>query len=238
MRWFVFVLFVLSSSAALSQRLVNDQALYWIRYQNQLIFSPKIYWTNEVDNRRFFHPDVQNQTIFHSHLHYKKNRWDFGGGMTLSWVFAQKPENGSSNVVTEIRPVIEVNHELPIGKIFLQNRIRVDSRFLEEDSEKNIFEESIYVWRFRYRIQFRIPIIKNTENVPRVTLRIADEIMFNHIRNTFDQHRIYASADLFLSKSISLETGYIYIYQQRFGGDEFFQRNVLRFSILHKIAAH
>jgi hypothetical protein len=238
LRGIVFALFILSSSTALSQRVVNHQSLYWIRYQNQLSFSPKIYWNNEIDNRRFFYPDVQNQFIFHSHLHFKKERWDFGAGLTLSWAFAQKPENGFNNVITEIRPVGEVSYELPLGKVSMQNRFRVDSRFLEEDGEKNVFKESVFVWRFRYRIQFKLPIIMNEENTPLVTLRVADEIMFNHIRNTFDQHRIYASADFFLTKKLSLEAGYIYIYQQRFGGEEFFQRNVLRFSVLHKVALH
>jgi hypothetical protein len=232
------LLFFLTSSAAFAQRIVNHQSVYWIRYQNQLIFSPAVYWNNEVDNRRFFHPDVQNQFIVHSRLHYKKDRWDFGGGLTGSWVFAQKPENASNNVVTEIRPVIEANYELPLGKFFLQNRVRVDSRFLEEDTERNVLKESLFVWRFRYRLQIRIPLLKNEENIPRATLRIAEEIMFNHIRNTFDQHRIYGTADFYVTKNISVEAGYIYIYQQRFGVNEYFERNVLRFSLLHKVMLH
>ena len=35
-----------------------------------------------------------------------------------------------------------------LGKLFFQNRISVDNRFFEEDREKNIFEESLYVLRF------------------------------------------------------------------------------------------
>ena len=67
-------------------------------------------------------------------------------------------------------------------------------------------------------------------------LRVADELMFNHTKNTFDQHRIYVSTDFSISKAFTLEVGYIYIYQQRFGSDnEFFQRNVARFSLTHKI---
>lgn len=59
----------------------QSQWTYWLRYQNQLIFSPKLYWNNEGDNRRFFNPDVQLQFIVHSRLHYKIKRWDFGGGL-------------------------------------------------------------------------------------------------------------------------------------------------------------
>jgi hypothetical protein len=219
-----------------SQRIVNHQSLYWIRYQNQLTFSPKLYWNNEVDNRRFFEHDVQNQFIFHSRLHYKVNRWDFGGGLTASWIFTQKPENKSTHAAIELRPVIEVSHELFLGSIAFQNRIRLDNRFLEEDPEKSIFDESTYVLRFRYRAQFRIPLRKNEEGASVIQLRVADEIMFNHKENFFDQHRIYVSTDFVLSKFFTLEAGYIYIYQQRFGSeDEYFQRHVARITLLHKI---
>lgn len=235
MRKIAIVFFILSSSPALSQRLINHQSLYWLRYQNQLSLSPRFYWNNEIDNRRFFGPDVQNQFIFHSRIHYKKNNWDFGMGLTVSWIFAQKPEVGYTHTVTEIRPVIEATHEVPIGKIFFQNRLRLDNRFFEEDQEKSIFAESVYVLRFRYRAQFRIPLKRNEENLPVITLRIADEVMLNHTKNTFDQNRIYVSSDFLLSRKFTLETGYIYIFQQRFGYDEFFKRHVVRLSILHKI---
>lgn len=219
-----------------SQRIVNHQSLYWIRYQNQLTFSPKLYWNNEFDNRRFFEHDVQNQFIFHSRLHYKFARWDFGGGLTASWIFTQKPENKSTHAAIELRPVVEASHELFLGSIAFQNRIRVDNRFLEEDPEKSIFDASTYVLRFRYRGQFRIPLKKNEEGASVIQLRVADEIMFNHKENFFDQNRIYVSADFVLSKFFTFEAGYIYIYQQRFGSDnEYFQRHVARITLLHKI---
>lgn len=195
-----------------------------------------LYWNNEVDNRRFFEHDVQNQFIFHSRLHYKFNRWDFGGGLTASWIFTQKPENKSTHAAIELRPVIEASHELFLGSIAFQNRIRLDNRFLEEDPEKSIFDKSTYVLRFRYRGQFRIPLKKNEEGASVIQLRVADEIMFNHKETFFDQHRIYLSIDFVLSKFLTFEPGYIYIYQQRFGrDDEYFQRHVARITLLHKI---
>jgi hypothetical protein len=232
------VFFILSFSPALSQRLVNHQSLYWLRYQNQLILSPKLYWVNEIDNRRFFNPNVENQFIFHTRLHFQNARWNFASGLTLSWIFAQKPEVGYTHSVMEIRPVVEASYELPIGKIFLQNRLRLDNRFFEEDQEKSIFKESMYVLRFRYRAQVRIPLKADAENLPRITLRMAYEIMLNHTKNTFDQNRIYITSDFYVSKNFNLEAGYVYIFQQRFGYDEFFERHVIRFSVLHRIALH
>ena len=156
----------------------------------------------------------------------------------MSWIFAQKPELRYDHSVNEIRPVTEASYELPLGKIFFQNRIRLDHRFFQQHPEKSVFQESFYVLRFRYRAQLRIPLKKDEENNALISLRIADEIMLNHTGTTFDQNRIYVSADFYLSKSVSVELGYIYIFQQRFGTDEYFQRNVIRFSILHRLALH
>jgi hypothetical protein len=227
---------LISSTHLYSQRIINQQSLYWIRYQNQLTISPKFHLNIEVDNRRFFDHDVENQFILHSRLHYKHNRWEFGGGLTASWIFTQKPENKSTHAAIELRPVVEASHELRLGKVEFQNRVRVDNRFLEKDPEKNIFDDSNYVLRFRYRAQLKIPLKKSDDGTPLIQLRVADEIMFNHKENFFDQNRIYVTCDFVLSRFFIFEAGYIYIYQQRFGSDnEYFQRHVARITLLHKI---
>ena len=221
-----------------AQGITTTQYLYWIRYQNQLNFSPKLYWNNEVDNRRYFNPDVEAQFIFHSRLHYRHKKWDYAGGITTSWSFAAHPEDGYVAPTFEIRPVAEVSHELPVGKTFIQNRIRIDNRFFESDPDKSIWEESLYVMRFRYRFQWRIPLTYVDEKTPGISLRLMEEIMLNSKENTFDQNRVYASLEFYLNKNFSLEAGYLYIYQQRFAHDEFFNRNSFRFSVLHRVMAY
>ncbi|MBL7858751.1 MAG: DUF2490 domain-containing protein [Cyclobacteriaceae bacterium] len=222
----------------LAQQNSSTQYLYWIRFQNQLIFSPKLYWNNEVDNRRYIDPDVEAQFIYHSRLHYRYKKWDYAGGLTLSWAYAAHPEDGYVSPTFEIRPVAEVSHEQPVGKSLIQNRIRVDNRFFESDPEKSIWEESFYVMRFRYRLQWRIPLTYAEESIPRISLRFMQEIMVNNKENFFDQYRFYASTEYYLNKIFSLEFGYLYIYQQRFGRDEFFNRNCFRFSVLHRVTVH
>lgn len=220
---------------AQGQSTVYSQALYWIRYQNQLNISPKFYVINEIDNRRFFNPDVENQLIIHSRLHYANKRWNFGGGLTFSWIFAQVPENGYSHSTAEVRPVIEGSYEVPVAKVAIQHRVRMDNRFIEESQDQNVWNDSFYVFRFRYRLQARMPLKTNSEGAPTIFLRLSEEIMFNNKENVFDQNRIYASTEFSINKNFMLETGYIYIYQQRFGTEEFFSRHVVRFSIIHNL---
>jgi len=231
----VLLLFLLRFTLAHGQSTVYPQALYWIRYQNQLNFSQKFYLINEIDNRRFFSPDVENQLIMHSRLHYANGRWNFGGGLTLSWIYAQIPENGYSHSTAEVRPVIEGSYEIPMRKLFFHQRLRIDNRFIEESQDQSVWKDSFYIFRFRYRVQARIPLKTNGEGVPVIFLRLSEEIMFNNKENTFDQNRIYASTEFSLNRNFMLETGYIWIYQQRFGTEEFFSRHVVRFSIIHNL---
>jgi hypothetical protein len=213
----------------------HHQNLYWLRYQALFNFSPKVYWHNDIDNRRFFGPDVQNQLIIHSRVHYKKDRWDFGAGLTYSVAYAAFPEAGVTSVIKELRPVAEVNYEIPIRGWFVAQRFRLDNRFFQEAEDVSIFRESRYVTRLRYRIQGRIPLKKNQDNITTVTLKSAIEMMANMQENFYDQGRFYASSEFYLTKKFSAELGYIYVHQQRFGRDEFFSRNVLRFSLYHRV---
>lgn len=222
--------------SAHGQSLVHNQAVYWIRYQNQLNFSKKYYWINEIDNRRFFSPNEENQLIMHTRLHYALNRrWNFGAGLTFSWIYTQIPEKGWTHATAEVRPVVEGSYEVPAGKVLIQQRVRIDNRFIEETQDQSVWENSFYVFRFRYRLQARIPLKVNENGATLIGLRLSEEIMLNNKENTFDQNRIYASAEFTINKRLMLEGGYIWIYQQRFGQDEFFSRQVLRFSVIHNI---
>jgi hypothetical protein len=212
-----------------------NQSLYWLRYQINFNFSERLSWTNDVDNRRFINPDVENQLIFHSRLHYKTDRWDFASGLTYSIAYAAFPEIGYKNPMSELRPVVEASYEIPVGGSFIAQRIRLDNRIFQEIPEVSLFDESFYVMRLRYRIQARIPLKKNEANVTTIGLRLADEIMVNMKENLYDQNRIYVSGEFYINPSFSLEAGYIYIHQQRFGLEEFFSRNVMRFSVIHRI---
>ena len=171
----------------------------------------------------------------HSRLHYMNKRWNFGAGLTFSWIYAQIPEKGWSHTVAEIRPVVEGSYEVPAGKIHIQQRVRIDNRFIEESQDQSVWKDSFYIFRFRYRLMARIPLKANADGAPIIGLRLSEEIMFNNKENTFDQNRVYASTEFTINKKLILETGYIWIYQQRFGTEEFFSRHVVRFSVIHNL---
>jgi hypothetical protein len=229
------LIFVFFTGSVCSFGQTSEQTLYWVRYQLVFRLSPKLSWYNDIDNRRFINPDVQNQFIFHSRVHRKSGPWDLAAGLTYSVAYASKPEIGYRHSISEIRPVVEANYEIPLGRASLAQRIRVDNRVFQEESGVSLFEESFYVMRLRYRMQLRFPIRRNDAGTTTIGLRVADEVMINTSRNFYDQNRVYVTADFYLTPRLTLETGYIYIDQQRLGTEEFFSRHVMRLSLLHNI---
>jgi hypothetical protein len=57
----------------------------------------------------------------------------------------------------------------------------------------------------------------------------------NVVYNTLDQNRIYASLQYGISSSVAVELGYLNSFQQRASGVDYYDRNIIRFSIYHKL---
>jgi len=66
-----------------------------------------------------------------------------------------------------------------------------------------------------------------------------DEVMFNAghriIYNMFDQNRIYIALGTQISQNHLFELGYMNWFQQESTGYSFINRNILRFTLTHKI---
>ena len=53
--------------------------------------------------------------------------------------------------------------------------------------------------------------------------------------NTFDQNRIYFGVQYGLNENLAVELGYLKSFQQRPNGTDYFDRDIIRLSIFHKI---
>ncbi len=142
-------------------------------------------------------------------------------------------------VVPELRPFQEINLSYQFSKRFtLQHRWRIDERFIHKNNGKELQDGYDFNFRFRYRLQANFKINKD-EAKDTTVLKVADELMINGgsniIYNQFDQNRIYAGLEQGISRNISIELGYLHSFQQRATGDEFFDRNIIRLTLYHKI---
>lgn len=219
---------------------VDKQNLYWIRYYNQLSINNKITWHNEFEDRRFIEKNKQHHFIAHSRLHYKiLPTTDVAFGVTFGLQSPQDPNATSNLVVPETRIVQEINYNNSITKrLSLQHRLRVDERFIHKNNGKELLDGYDFNFRFRFRIQASYKLNKENSKTTS-TLKASDELMINFgkkiVYNQFDQNRIYVGFEQSLSKNISAELGYLHWYQQRASGNQFYNREIIRFTIFHKI---
>jgi len=220
------------TSTAYSQGKTLHQKIYWIRYFNQIYFNERLSWINEVDNRRFINPDVQNQLIAHTHLHYLIKNFEPAVGCSFSWIYAQIPEDGYKVVTPEIRPFQELTYHIPLTKkLKFQERVRVDERYIRQVNKAKTELEDGYNFNFRFRFRSQLSYKLNDKYI----FKASDEVMYNDRANTFDQNRIYAATEFVLSKKISVEVGYLHIVQKRASNKGYYSRDIGRLTLYHKI---
>lgn len=237
---FLLTASLLSGQYSFAQKETINQSLYWTRYFNQLALTPKLTWHNEIENRQFFEHNRQHHFIIHSRLHHKIfKRADFAAGFSYGRQSPHTTDSESRLSIPELRPYQEVNiTNLYSRRFALQQRLRVDERFIKRNNDVELLDGYQFNFRFRYRLQASITLSK-LESEKLTALKIADELMINAgdkiLYNQFDQNRIYLGIEQGIAKGLALELGYLNWYQQRPSGKEFFARDIVRITFHHKI---
>ncbi len=234
----VFCLFHFGMQA--QNKEVVRQSLFWVRYYNQFSFSKNWTWHNEFEDRRFFKANQQHHFILHSRLHYRFSpQTDFAFGLTYSIQSPQYPDAKVDLVVPELRPVQEINYVHSITERWtLMHRLRLDARFIHSNNGEQLLDGYDFNWRIRYRVLANCRLSKKESKLP-ANLKLSNELMLNAgskiINNQFDQNRLYVGLEQGLNKNVALELGYLHWYQQRPSGYQFFDREIIRFTVYNKI---
>jgi Protein of unknown function (DUF2490) len=221
--------------SAFAQKNVSHQNLFWMRAMLQTNLSTRFFLINEIDNRRFYAGNTQHHTIQHSHLHFKINpNFDIAWGQTFSWQNPHFPDAAVKLRVPEIRPFQEMNASQVLSKrVVFSTRLRVDERFIRKTNGSELMDGYNFNLRYRLRLQYQFLVGKNKKG----SLELSDELMINSGKNVnfFDQNRVYLAYEHNFPNQLSAEIGYLRWFQQRAQFDTYFQRDILRFTILKKI---
>jgi hypothetical protein len=229
----VFGIILFIPSFVFSQSNVTRQNLFWMRAMVQTNLSKKLFLINEIDNRRFYEGNTQHHTIQHNHLHYRVNQnVDLAIGQTFSWQNPQFPDETTQLMIPEIRPFQEINASQKITKkIVFSSRIRIDERFIRKNDGEKLLDGYNFNMRYRLKIQYQF-FLK-----PKNNFKIYNELMVNSGKNVnfFDQNRIYVGYEQRFSNNFSAEIGYLRWYQQRARFDTYFQRDIMRLTVLYNL---
>ncbi len=198
---------------------VTHQSTYWTRLYFRVKMDSVYSWQTEVDNRRFFNADQQLQFIAHTHLHRKLGKNTEGSlGFTFSEVWQ------GNLPVPELRPFQEFYIFQPLNsRLRLSHRIRTEQRWFHNYKKEVLTEGYNFKFRFRYMLRLEFKLSEKW------IFKANDELMYHH--DDFDQNRIYGSVTYSFLKNLSLEMGYLKIYQKRANNKGYFDRDNLRVTI-------
>lgn len=239
-QFFLILIILIKTSflAAQTEKNVDQQSVVWMRYLNQLGLNEKFSIQTEFDNRIFIDPTVQNQFVFRTQGRYKVNgQVEFGAGFAYFNVATQDPHVDPGFDIPEYRGQQDVTLKQKLGKITLNHRYQIEERFIHNYDKLGLEEGTTFYLRYRYRIQAEVDVWKTKDQYLKGIVH--DEIMINGgnkiVKNTFDQNRVYVALQYGFSPSLSFELGYLNSFQQRTNGVDYFNRDIIRFSIFHKL---
>lgn len=238
LRFLFFLVFLCQFSFAQSKKNIEHQTLTWVRYYNILPISEKWSLHSEFDNRSFVNPIHENLWVLRIQGRYRANKLvDLGGGFAYFSVNTQTPLADPDFSVPEYRGQQDITLINDIAKITFHNRFQLEERFIQKADKTALLSDFSFSFRFRYRLQSTFTLWEKEKRSLKGT--ISDEILLNYgkdnKRNTFDQNRIYAALRYHFNPNIGLELGYLKSFQRRASGVDFYDRDIIRFTVYHRI---
>lgn len=238
----LFLSFCIEGIRGQSVKNITHQNILWYVYINTLELNEKWQFLTDIQERHFIEPFAQHQFLFRTQANYKLGaEWKSSVGMCLFYQSPNEPISTSQLIVPELRPHIEFTNRQKLKWAVLSHRYRVEARYFHNTmNDKLVKGYTFGNFRFRYQIGLSIPVLKQTEtNTELLSLKLQDEILLNAgkkiLRNVFDQNRYYIGLNYRLFKNLNIEIGYLNWFQERTNGNDFYLRNIFRFTVYHFI---
>ncbi|KGO96919.1 hypothetical protein Q767_04275 [Flavobacterium enshiense DK69] len=236
----VLVVLLFSQLNVLAQKNVTHQQQIWYGYYNSLTFNENWCLKSEIQERQFINPSAQHQLLFRTDLEYKlEGNWNVFVGGAFFLQSPNDPDSDSNLVVPELRPNIGFNNKQKLSFLTISHRYKAEARFFHDvENEELTGGYRFSNFRLRYQLGFDIPVVKK-ENQERVIFKLKDEVMFNVgskiVKNSFDQNRVYLALNYVVSPVIAVEAGYMNWFQQQKSGVDYYNRDIIRFSLFHNL---
>ena len=235
-----FLIFIFFSTFLFGQKNVENQQLLWYGYYNKLQINQNWVLNSEVQERHFYQPLVQHQLVFRTNLDRRiLDDINVSLGFVVFLQSPNDPESESTLMVPELRTDFGFNAKKKYKYFNVNQRFKVEARFFHQTENNELVGGYQFSnFRMRYQLGLDIPLI-NKQDAEKLILKIKDEVMFNFgkniVKNVFDQNRIYIGLNYPMNKNLAFEAGYLNWFQQRPSGTDFYNRDIIRFSVFHTI---
>jgi hypothetical protein len=233
---YIAIIIVLLGSAAFAQsKHVTKGNQQWVQYFNQAKISDR--WTVLLDGGYRWKNELVNRSQF---IVRAAGAYNLTPSIRIATGFAHLGTYTDIDITTrEWRPHQEISITQDPGKIRIRHLARIEQRFFEATSHSD-HHFSRFNWRFRYLINFSIPLITNFPN-PNMALglNIGDEILINAghdiVYNVFDQNRLLIGPAWQVNRHLTFSM----TYQGQFAAlnlpERYHYNHILWLGIRHKI---
>jgi len=213
----------------------------WLRYYLRLKTGKTTVLHMETEMRRHFFPERQHQWLV-PRLHLRKQvseALSIGvGGVHFLQILPQRADAEITMTRLELRPHQDFILKLPMGKGVNIQRFRIEQRWVRNTEGDQLAEGFNFRLRLRYFWRWQLTLWKRQDK--KLNLKLQDEILFHAFgvtgNNIFNQNRISAAFNFQFNPSLSAEATYIHWYQQRRSLTDYYNRHILRITILHRIS--
>lgn len=238
----LFVIPFSKTSIVIAQKNKIYQTQLWYAYFNTLKFSNNYRILTDVQERQFIEPVGAQGTFLLRTVLYRNlgNNWEAGLGSAVFFTSPQKIPSPAKTAIPELRPTFDIVNKQKAGKLNIGHRYRVDARFNHNVIDGKLARGYTFSnFRFRYQISANYPVIINADKKTVLSVQVYDEVMVNAgkkiIANTFDQNRIYGGLTYNINVAFSIDLGYLKWLQETSDGKSYYNRNIIRIGINHRI---
>lgn len=160
-------------------------------------------------------------------IYYLNKQVTFGAAYGHMWLANQ---NGATELFSNenrLHQQVVLNQKL--GALQINQRFRIEERWIQKVVNFVPTSEQRYTTRFRYQLSMNIPV-SSSKKIP--MLSVADELMMQTgkdiIYNNFDQNRLFAGIRQQVSRSLSFDFGYMHVWQQLLSGNKYNRNRTIR----------
>ena len=207
---------------------INHQTQFWWSINSTGRFNEHWGFMGDIHIRREnFIKDPNFYFLRLGAVYWFSNEFTLAAGLAHLWL-ANEYEDGF-HFAGEKRIYQQLQWREKFNNLFFLTRIRNEQRWHEVLDENASVDRVRFSNRVRFLFSASIPIFSN-ENLPRVA--IADELLVHFgkeiVYNTFDQNRIFIGISQKISRNLSLDFGYMLVYQQQYSGYQYDSNHTLR----------
>jgi hypothetical protein len=226
---FLFLL-LLSPLVIRAQRVreIQTQNHTWTSVNSQIRLTDKFGVTADIHLRR---TDFLSSNSFFllrvGGMYYVNKQLSLGVAYGHMWLANQSGATELFSNENRLHQHIGFNQKL--GKVQINQRLRIEERWIQKVKNFIPIDEIRYTTRFRYQLTLNIPVSSNPK-LP--SLALSDELMMQTgkdiIYNNFDQNRLFAGIRQQVSPALAFDFGYMHVWQQRLSGYQYNRNHTIR----------